>query len=149
MNATDLMIGDWVLIKPEMKPIKVAAVHQKKIGYHVRADKLNWVRFGLLEPISLTPELLVANGFSIEKQEHRLYTKIICKKQGPKDSWFEDIGHTISFIYPKNQTDVSSEVVLYHINYDHLIKTIRYVHQLQHAFRMLQYDDLADNFKVI
>ena len=149
MTAKELMIGDLVLIKPEMKPIKVAAVHQKKIGYHVRADKLNWVRFGLLEPIPLTPELLVANGFDITEKKNEFYSVTLCKIQGPKGSWFEDLGQRVSFLHDRHGNFLSPIVSLNSNDHNNIIGTFNYVHQLQHAFRMLQYDDLADNFKMI
>jgi hypothetical protein len=148
MTAKELMIGDLVLIKPEMKPIKVAAVHQKKIGYHVRADKLNWVRFGLLEPIPLTPELLEANEAKIKKKNNRVFDEVKCTLPAPKDSWFEEIGQKIDFSYINEEPLIVS--TLNNENYDRVFTSnIRYVHQLQHAFRMLNYDDLADNFRVI
>jgi CxxC motif-containing protein len=65
MKAIDLMIGDYCLVKPSMMPIKVAAVHQKKVAYHAVPNKLNWVRESLLEPIRLiTSEILEKNGFT-------------------------------------------------------------------------------------
>ena len=149
MTAKELMIGNWVLIKPEMKPIKVAAVHQMKIGYHVRADKLNWVRLGLLEPIPLTPKLLVANGFDITETLNESYSVTLCKIKGPKGSWFEDLGQRVSFLYDKHGDSIFPIVSLNNNDHDNIMGSFKYVHQLQHAFRMLQYYDLADNFKVI
>ena len=149
MTAKELMIGDLVLIKPEMKPIKIAAVHQKKIGYHVRADKLNWVRFGLLEPIPLTPKLLVANGFDIKETKNEFYSVTLCKIKGPKGSWFEDLGQRVSFLYNRDGDSIFPIASLNNNDHDNIFGSFKYVHQLQHAFRMLQYDDLADNFKVI
>jgi hypothetical protein len=129
MTAKELMIGDWVLIKPEMKPIKVATVHQKKIGYHVRADKLNWVRFGLLEPIPLTMEILQHNNF-----------KFI---DGGWNQWWH---------YDPN--DVGSDLQLVQIGTGFAIHCridmeTDYVHELQHAFRMIKRDKTADNIKLI
>ena len=149
MTAKELMIGDLVLIKSEMKPIKVAAVHQKKIGYHVRADKLNWVRFGLLEPIPLTPELLVANGFDITETKNEFYSVTLCKIQGPKGSWFEDLGQRVSFIYNRHGDFVFPMVSLNNNDHDNIMGSFKYVHQLQQAFRMLKLFDLADNIKTI
>ena len=57
------MIGDYILAKPSMMPVQVAAVHNKKIGYHAVTHKLNWIREGLLEPIPITEEILEKNGF--------------------------------------------------------------------------------------
>ena len=149
MTAKELMIGDLVLIKPEMKPIKVAAVHQKKIGYHVRADKLNWVRFGLLEPIPLTPELLVANGFDITETKNEFYSTTLCKIQGPKGSWFEDLGQRITFLYDRHGDFIFPIASLNNNDHDNIMGSFKYVHQLQQAFRMLKLFDLADNIKTI
>ena len=63
MKAKNLMIGDYISVKPSGMPIKVAAVHHKKVAYHTVINKLAWVRESLLEPIPLTPEILEKNGF--------------------------------------------------------------------------------------
>lgn len=63
MKAKDLMLGDYISVKPSGLPIKVAAVHHKKVAYHAVINKLTWVRESLLEPIPLTPEILEKNGF--------------------------------------------------------------------------------------
>ena len=122
MTAKELMIGDLVLIKPEMKPIKVAAVHQKKIGYHIRADKLNWVRLGLLEPIPLTPKILEKNGFEYEPY---------------KLAWHLPNGFRI----------LMSEIWALYLD-DCLKAKLYNVHQLQHALRLCELSDIANNLKV-
>lgn len=63
MKANELMIGDYISVKPSGMPIKVAAVHHKKVAYHAVINKLTWVRESLLEPIPLTQEILEKNGF--------------------------------------------------------------------------------------
>ena len=68
MKGTKLQIGDYVFIKSlyggyHTILIKIAAVHQGKVGYHSVPNKLEWVRIGRLEPIPLTPEILKKNGF--------------------------------------------------------------------------------------
>lgn len=62
MKANELMIGDYISVKPSGMLIKVAAVHHKKVAYHAVVNKLAWVRESLLEPIPLTPEILEKNG---------------------------------------------------------------------------------------
>ena len=64
MKANELMIGDYVSVKPSGMLIKIAAVHHKKVAYHTVVHKLSWVREGLLEPIPLTPEILEKNGWN-------------------------------------------------------------------------------------
>ena len=78
MKANELMIGDYISVKPSGMPIKIAAVHHKKVAYHAVINKLAWVRESLLEPIPLTTDILEKNGFV--KKEYRwilpdLYTE--------------------------------------------------------------------------
>ena len=65
MKANELMIGDYISVKPSGMPIKVAAVHHKKVAYHAVINKLTWVRESLLEPIPLTQEILKKMGLKI------------------------------------------------------------------------------------
>lgn len=66
MRPQNIMIGDYLLA--DGKVIQVAAVHQKKVGYHNVPNKLTWVRLDQLEYIIITPETLRAFGF-VKKEE--------------------------------------------------------------------------------
>ncbi len=66
MKAEELMAGNWVKVLPSGLPIRVAAVHHKKVAYHAYVHKLTWVREGLLKPIPLTGEILEKNGFVLQ-----------------------------------------------------------------------------------
>jgi hypothetical protein len=71
MNRTmikpqDIMIGDWLMA--EGRVVRVVAIHQRKIGYHRRHDKLAWARLDRLEYIRITPETLRAFGFVRKEQ---------------------------------------------------------------------------------
>lgn len=66
MKPQDIMIGDWLLA--DGKVIQVAAIHQKKVGYHNLPYKLTWVRLDRLDYIKITPETLTAFGF-VKKEE--------------------------------------------------------------------------------
>lgn len=61
LKPQDIMIGDYLLADGNV--IQVAAVHQKKVGYHHVPNKLTWVRLDRLEYIIITPETLRAFGF--------------------------------------------------------------------------------------
>ncbi len=63
MKTEELMIGDWVKVKPSGMVIMIAAVHHKKVAYHAIPTKLEWVRQDLLEPIPLTADILRKSGF--------------------------------------------------------------------------------------
>jgi len=70
LQAKDFMIGDYVQVVPSMMPIKVAAVHSKKIAYHACTTKLAWVRSEWIIPIPLTAEILEKNGWESYSHEN-------------------------------------------------------------------------------
>lgn len=127
MKTTGLTVGDYVLVKPSMTLIKIAAVHQRKVGYYKVPNKLNWVRIDLLEPIFLTPEILEMNGF--ELCDDFFYHRV------------DDNPHYYDF-----KLKYGSDGYILEYNTYHLI--IRYVHRLQRALRLHSLNDLANNFKV-
>ena len=61
MKATELCVGDIVLI--DGKPTRIDAVHQKKVGWHARQDKLTWTRIDRVEPMPVSADLLRWNSF--------------------------------------------------------------------------------------
>lgn len=65
-HLVEYMIGDWILV--DNNPVQVAAVHQKKVGYHKWEGRLSWVRLDQIQTISLTPDFLLKNGF---KETHK------------------------------------------------------------------------------
>ena len=62
MKATELMIGDWVLVKN--KPVQVVGITTDSIE---TTDKNGYYSEDYIKPITLTPEILEKNGF--EKKE--------------------------------------------------------------------------------
>ena len=82
MKPTELQIGDYVFIKSLLGgyhtiPIRIAAVHQKKVGYHNRIDRLSWVRYGMLAPIPLAKEILELNNFQVSSEDERIYERYL------------------------------------------------------------------------
>lgn len=63
MKPEELQLGDIVTTTPSGMPIKVVAIHRKKVAYHACTNRFSWVRIGLLQPIPLTPKILEKNGF--------------------------------------------------------------------------------------
>lgn len=127
MKTANLTVGDYVLIKSSMTIIKIAFVHQRKVGYYKVPNKLNWVRIDLLEPIPLTPEILEMNGF--ELCDGFFYHRV------------DDNPHHYDFKLKKGCDSYTLEYNTYHL-------PIRYVHRLQLALRLHGLNDLANNFKV-
>jgi len=74
MKAKDLMIGDYVSLKPSGMIIKVAAVHNKKVAYHAVVNRLSWVCESLLEPIPITPEFLKKNNIEELSEMQSVHT---------------------------------------------------------------------------
>ena len=60
-HIVDYMIGDWIIV--EGKPVQIAAIHQKKVGYHKWEGRLSWIRLDQVQHIPLTHDLLIKNGF--------------------------------------------------------------------------------------
>lgn len=124
MKAEELMVGDYVQVSSTQKAVKIAAVHHKKIGYHVYEYKLSWVRQGLLCPIPLTPEILNKNGFIPLEEDSYIY------KQLNSDKSDVDFSIVVDLLVP----------YLSHIEKHSMPKSrcsgeIRYVHDLQQALR--------------
>ena len=112
MKTTGLTVGDYVLIKSSMTLIKIASVHQRKVGYYKVPNKLNWVRIDLLKPMPLTSEILESNGF--ELRDGFFYHRV------------DDNPHHYDF-----KLKISCDGYAIEYNTYHMI--IRYVHRLQHA----------------
>lgn len=151
MKGTKLQIGDYVFIKfldggYHTTLIKIAAVHQKKVGYHKVPNKLNWVRIEQLEPIPLTPEILEKNGFNKVPQpgcsnpyhwEFKEYEegtdKLLC--------WVRAYCTPFRGIYISIDNYGDCEP----LNFG---KQIEHFHELQHALHLCELNKLADSLKV-
>ena len=64
-HIVEYMIGDWIMV--EGKPIQIAAIHQKKVGYHRWEGRLSWIRLDQIQTIPLTTDFLIKNGFTKTK----------------------------------------------------------------------------------
>lgn len=133
MKANELMIGDYVSVKPSGMLIKIAAVHHKKVAYHTVAHKLSWVRESLLEPIPLTTEILENNGFVANKHVYPYpYYEYIDKEHKLKIGFAFPQGNKTSYKDPWIYID-SERVFVEHL-------PCVFVHQFQHAFRIFGID---------
>lgn len=151
MKGTKFQIGDYVFIKSlyggyHTTLIKIAAVHQKKVGYHNVSNKLNWVRIGLLEPIPLTAEILEKNGFNKVPQPNcsNPYHWEFKKYEEGTDELLYLIKAYCSlfrgmYISIDNYGDCSA---------DYFGKQLEHFHEFQQALRLCDLDKLADNLKM-
>ena len=132
IKCRDLMVGDWVTNEHGF-PSQIISV-SNACAYTIFGDNKGdednegepWVfddYVYLPIPIPLTPEILEKNGW---KHSCRL---MITKIDDNVFHWSEELG---GFLY-KNQYNMCN---------------CKYVHELQHAFRLCGLNELADNFKV-
>lgn len=118
MKATELMIGDWVMNTYNRKPEQVCEIRERM----VMLDYNDLYDYDEIEPIPLTCEILKANGFNREGGASYWH-------EGDRDAcilhWSED----------KEQLVIGSPCD------DCMVKmNVRYVHELQHAFRLAGID---------
>ena len=133
MEATELMIGDWVGRVFDDKRIDYRQVDWIRTGeIGMRYQKV-WA-IGCIEPIPLTPEILEKNGFSFVKSSDR---------DSVWNGWWINKGLELATCCLDKEGNWPCYINIYDSN----IKC-EYVHQLQHALRLCGLDELADNFKI-
>ena len=112
MKPTELMIGDWVLLFDKY-PAKVEAIGDTD-AYLLDDDGVRWnVGYAFIKPIPLTAEILEKNGK--RRDDNETVTTF----------FFDDGGHITHAARTKKRCD---EIQI-------LGRSIRYVHELQHALR--------------
>lgn len=132
MKAKDFMIGDW-LQDEQGFPMYVTAVGTDYVYADFEGNEGDvWeftdkdVALGYAHPIELTPDMLLANGFTRDNGKYNLTV------QETTHLRFEDMGR------------------LFALNARGSIRNfrVRYVHELQHILRLMDLSGLADNFKL-
>ena len=153
MKATDLMIGDWVLINNIPHKIQAidsinAEIQADDEIYYVGEDRCH--SEDKIEGIPITPEILERNGFNPEtfltaEWKRKVYFKEFpgCVVE-PDDSGKYIFGTTIYW----DKKDGDGSPIDWGTIYESRICNLQYVHELQHALRLCKLDELVDNFKV-
>lgn len=114
MKATDLMIGDWVLMRGT--PVQVRAIGVNTIRF---SDMLITEPLENIEPIPLTPEILEKNVTHCIEREYMNFFPI-----GNKDA-------STIIVYKRK----SKQFVLLDKSLTEVCE-IKYVHELQHALKL-------------
>ena len=125
MKATELMVGDWVCLKDDIKcelPLKVDGVLTDDIS--LEGEGFLGGAEGLIRPIPITPKTLVKNGWKETQYWHE----------------YQDGKNTIQCCLPDMRGRING------IEIEHF--KCEYVHQYQHLLRWCGLNELADNFKV-
>ena len=124
MKATDLMIGDKVMVKVLSQIPNTYVLHTWTANDYSRDIQV--------KPIPLTPEILEKNGFVF-------------------DSDFWTIANprynNVRMVRYCSIDEEATDAFLGHWAFDENY-AIDYVHELQHALRLCGLNELADNFKV-
>ena len=142
MKATDLMIGDKVMVKVLSQIPNTYVLHTWTANDYSRDIQV--------KPIPLTPEILEKNGFSPEtfltaEWGRKVYFKEFpgCVVE-PADSGKYIFGTTKYW----SETYGDGSPKDWGTMYESRIYNLQYVHELQHALRLVGLNDLADNFKI-
>ena len=126
------MVGDWVFLPKENKPICVKSVHRTMIEPTPESDSDHFV-IGeeYLEPIELTPEILTKNGFDGDEQNGVFYCKVgdIVVYVGIYHPDFI----TVNYQYSTPDGDDTGEIA----NICKVDGADIMFHELQHTFRLL------------
>ena len=122
MNASEINVNDWFFLDGEAQQVMPTVIDYV---WHDFYPPLK------IEPIKIDEEILLANGF--EKRDSRMSSHLV-------------LYHDDSPIYAELRPTGYWEIESYQ---DGIIEmSIRYVHELQHIFRLQGCIDLADNFKL-
>ena len=151
MKATDLMIGDWVCLKDDIKnelPLKVDGVLIDDIS--LEGEGFLGSFDGLIRPIPVTPEILKKNDWywGLTSNEEDI---VSCVGGAYDEHWVYDEGAgEISLFFPKD-TDggllkIDDQRFNRHLKF--VWCDTLYVHELQRALRLCGLDEIADNFKI-
>ena len=125
MKAKELMVGDWVCLKDDIKcelPLKVDGVLTDDIS--LEGEGFLGGAEGLIRPIPITPKMLVRNGWKETQYWHE----------------YQDGKNTIQCCLPDMRGRINGIEIEYF--------KCEYVHQYQHLLRLCGLNELADNFKI-
>ena len=122
MNASEINVNDWFFLNDEVQQIMPTVIDYVWNDFYPPLS---------IEPIEISEELLLANGF--EKRESRMSKLLVL---------FHDNSPIYAELKPTGYWEINS--------YQNGIieMAIRYVHELQHIFRLQGCNDLADNLKL-
>ena len=126
MEVNELMVGDWVSVAGT--PMKVACIGTNRIGFEDSKGEIFFHDADNVEAIELYTLLLEGNGFILVENETPAWELEFRSCYGVEKVKIDYSGHGSKlFAYDE---DKSESIEL----------SIRYVHQLQHALRLMGID---------
>lgn len=137
LSCKDLMVGDWVRIKSTQRDTKVTNI----AANNVYTETVFPCRYGEIEPIPLTPEILEKNGFYYgytSREEDAANNTITSLSETDKGWCWDEGGGAIKVIFPNEADgglveldDQSFNRYLSFVFCDNL-----YFHELQHTLKL-------------
>ena len=143
MKATELMIGDKVMVKVLSQIPNTYVLHTWTANDYSRDIQV--------KPIPLTPEILEKNGWHFDLTPYEKDLNECCGMSIDKHWCYADTNIDISLFLPitgeeMGRLDVNNHHLKRYLEF--LLRDTLYVHEMQNALRLCGLDELADNFKV-
>lgn len=138
MNATELMIGDWVRCS-DPKPFRITGIETEKgtSYFKVTGNDGFDVDGGDVEPIPLTCSVLERNGFEEMMNEGEEVAKRFGRVPHPTGVWQQGLSNFDCVMYvPKDDFLRIKFMMVGQTD----LRNIRFVHDLQHALRLCGID---------
>lgn len=142
MKATDLMIGDKVMVKVLSQIPNTYVLHTWTANDYSRDIQV--------KPIPLTPEILEKNGFSPETFLTAEWGRKVYFKEFP--GCVVELADSGKYIFGTtkywSKTYGDGSPMDWGTMYESRIYNLQYVHELQQVLRFVGFNELADNFKI-
>lgn len=130
MRATDLQVGNYVMVHPSNMVIQVAVVFGKLVGYIASGKHIEWIEESLIRPIPLCKVHLTKNGF---KASDALDWQFVYKD-----------GYEIKVCFEEDVPDygIKEDFCTLSIEFadKELWMEVKYLHTLQQAMKLLEVD---------
>lgn len=128
MKIDGLTLGDWVT--NEGVPSQVIMVSVEGVAMIVKEEQIVYLNSERLNPIPLTREILLANGFTkfVDGYRRTFYNYVVDNSLMLDISDWEDEGLKVA---------VGGK-----------FRELKYIHELQHILRFIGLDEVANNFKI-
>lgn len=158
----ELMIDDIIQIKADddyYQPLKVGSVEFDDLWCAMyNFERCEWENaydgfgYDMVEPIPLTAEILMRNGFEKRVEEHKITSAKKANRVHYKTRYELVQNPCTPMVNIISVCVIGKTSIKYHSKNGEWIKGInlrlQYVHELQHALRLCGLNELADNFKV-
>ena len=136
MKCEDLMIGDWVIVNG--KPMQVASIGTTRVGFKDEGGYIFYHLYEEVNPIQLTKEILVNNGFErIDTTIGNYALSIDVEKVYDKNDYstreFLRIGTYLRGGYFNGFFEIENST---QEEYSSCKRRCKYVHELQHSLRL-------------